>query len=95
MRYFSVEKEVLDGQCSTGVVERDGGFIGAPDIQDEYKTITTGFSVFEYDDKTMMTEDVKWYGVETDFRDWSNNEEEVLNKIEADHPAGEWQCNEW
>lgn len=95
MRYFSVEKEAFDGQCSTGIVERDGGFMGAPDIDTEYRQITTGFSVFEYDDETMMTETVKWYPVKTDFRDWTNNADEVLDKIEQDHQPDEWQCNEW
>ena len=96
MRYFQVEKEIVEGAPLAGVVDRSGEFMYPPEASEpqEIKTITTGFSVFVFDENG-LTEDVEFYPVETNFGTFENNEEEVLNKIEAEHPAGEWQCNEW
>lgn len=96
MRYFEVSKEIVEGVPLTGVVVRDGGFASLPEPSEpqEVKTITTGFNVWEYEEDGTTIE-VQFYPVKTNFGTFENNEEEVLNQIESDHPAGEWQNDMW
>lgn len=94
VRYFEVEKETLSGKIWRGIVNRDGSEYEIPYDAEETREITTGFSVRELDEYG-ITQDVEFYEVKTNFNDFSNNEAEVLDKIEADHPAGEWQCHNW
>lgn len=46
-------------------------------------------------DEQGMTDNVEFYPVKTDTTNWENDEDEVLKQIISDHPAGEWQNNEW
>ena len=94
MRYFTVEKEVMRGAPVRYGVASDGS-----QLADEYETdiiheITTGFNVWECEEDG-TTIGVEFYPVKTNAINWANNEKEVLEKIKADHPAGEYQNNEW
>lgn len=97
-KYFSVEKEVVyikdvcrwpvykDGEKSGEHYYVENG--GYPD------NLTIGFVVNIYGEEGYL-EGVEFYSVKTDMDDFTNNELEVLKQIEAEHPAGEWQNNEW
>lgn len=93
-RYFQVEKETLYGDLYRGVVNRDGSEYETPEDMGEKMFVVTGFYVRELDEYG-VTIGGKFYPVITNAETGDNNEEEVLNKIEADHPATEWQCNNW
>lgn len=94
MRYFSVNKEELSGMVKTGEVYSDNEYInGCGDV--EARTITLGYSVWEYDENG-MTDKVEFYRVATDMEDFTNNEELVLAKIKEDYSADKgWQNNNW
>lgn len=94
MRYFEVEKEVLAGELRAGRIYADGEFIDAPS-DTEMRTVTTGYSVFEYNEDG-TTEGVKFYGVNINTEDWETDEEKVLAKIKEDYaPEKGWQNNNW
>lgn len=93
-RYFEVRKEVLSGITKQFNVSIDGTNAGTYESDGEAREITTGFSVWEYDEQG-MTDKVEFYPVKTDTTNWENDEDEVLKQIISDHPAGEWQNNEW
>lgn len=93
MKYFSVNKEELIGTLTTGEVLSDGDYATLPD-DIEQRNLTMGYSVSIYDENGMI-EDVKYYPVKIDTESWETNEDEVLEKIKADFPAGEWQNNQW
>lgn len=94
MMYFNVEKEVLAGARMVGLCAGDGspleGFNKAEDLE-----ITLGFNVHIWNDEESFEDE--WYAVKTDTStcDYTNNEEEVLEQIKKDHPAGEWECFNW
>lgn len=94
MKYFEVEKEVLAGDRLVGACASDGTSLGGFD-EAEPMNITLGFTVHIWNDEESFEDE--WYPVKTDTStsDYSNNEEEVLAKIKEDHPAGEWQNNNW
>lgn len=95
-KYFSVDLEVLRGtQSNAGEVYSDGEIAddsGADDI--EIREIITGYTVREYDENGNRI-GTEFYPVATDFSSWEDNHEEVLEKIKADYPAGEWQNDNW
>lgn len=93
-RYFEVRKEVLSGITKQFNVLIDGTNAGTCESDGEAREITTGFSVWEYNEQG-MTDKVEFYPVKTDTTNWENDEDEVLKQIISDHPAGEWQNNEW
>ena len=93
MKYFSVNKEELVGTMTTGEVCSDGEYSSLPD-DIEARSITLGFSVSIYGEDGMI-EDVKFYPVATDTESFSDNCDEVLEKIKADYPAPDWQNNNW
>lgn len=94
MRYFSVNKEELSGMVKTGEIYSDNGYInGCGDV--EARTITLGYSVWEYDENGMIDKR-EFYRVATDMEDFTNNEELVLAKIKEDYSADKgWQNNNW
>ena len=94
VRYFEVEKETLLGETWRAIVECDGSEAENPRKCDENVEITTGFNVIERDEDGLIV-NVEFYEVRTNMGDFTNNEDEVLEKIKQDHPAGEWQNNEW
>ena len=93
MKYFTVEREELTGTQVSGEIFADGEYVNLPS-DTEMRTVTTGFSVFEYGEDG-MTQRVEFYPVKIDTESWATNEDEVLEQIKADHPAGEWQNNNW
>ena len=93
MKYFGVKKEELVGNLTSGVVYGDGEYAEEPD-ETECRTMTIGYNVWEYNEDG-TTDRVVFYKVDTDTEAWTDNEDEVLEKIKADHPAGEWQNNNW
>lgn len=93
MRYFEVHKEELRGSVMSGEVYSDGEYVNEAD-ELEIRTITTGFSVYEYDEQGVR-QDTEFYPVETNMETWEDNSNDVLNYIMEDHPASEWQNNNW
>lgn len=99
MKYFRVEKEVVVGKRMVGTCASDGspidGFNEVEPYAGDTFEMTIGFSVWGWDDNEEFEEE--WYPVKTDMdtTDFNNNEDEVLEKIKADHPAGEWENFEW
>lgn len=93
MKYFSVNREELVGMMTTGVIYSDGEYKDLPDDV-EARNIVMGFSVSEYDEQGMI-QTVEFYPVVTDMESLEDNSEEVLDKIKADYPAGEWQNHDW
>lgn len=94
MMYFEVEKEVLTGDIMVGVCASDGTELESYNRADPLE-ITLGFTVHVWNDEESFEDE--WYPVKTDMStsDYTNNEEEVLAQIMKDHPAGEWQNNNW
>lgn len=93
MKYFTVEKEMVEGRLTYYTSDDEGApvsdcWTGGDAI------ITTGFSVHIYDENGIH-EDTEFYPVITDTTNNMNNEEEVLEKIKKTYPAGEWQNNDW
>ena len=93
MKYFEVEKEVLSGDIIVGTCASDGTVesFNCADPLD----ITLGFTVHVWNDEESFEDE--WYPVKTDTStsDYPNNEDDVLEQIKKDHPAGEWQNNNW
>lgn len=93
MKYFDVKREELRGSLMSGLVYSDGEYVEEAD-EVEIRTLTTGFNVYEYDEQG-LTQNVEFYPVETNMETWEDNANDVLNYIIEDHPAGEWQNNNW
>lgn len=93
MKYFQVNKEELIGTLTTGEIYSDGEYVNLPD-DIEQRNLTMGYSVSIYGEDGMI-EDVKYYPVKIGTESWETNEDEVLEKIKVDFPAGEWQNNQW
>lgn len=94
MMYFSVEKEVLAGYRLVGLCAGDGSSLESFN-KAEYMNITLGFNVRIWNDEESFEDE--WYPVRTDTStsDYPNNEDDVLERIKKDHPAGEWQNDNW
>ena len=93
MKYFSVNREELVGTMTTGEVYSDGEYVNLPDDV-EQRSITMGFSVSEHGEDGMI-QDVKFYPVATDMESFTDDSDEVIEKIKADYPAPDWQNNNW
>ena len=93
MKYFEVHKEELRGSLMSGEIFADGEYINEAD-ELEIRTLTTGFSVYEYDEQGVRT-GTEFYPVSIDMGDWSDDTEEVIENIKRDYPADEWQNHSW
>lgn len=93
MKYFEVHKEELRGSLMSGEIYADGEYINEAD-ELEIRTLTTGFSVYEYDEQGVRT-GTEFYPVSTNMGDWSDDAEEVIENIKRDYPADEWQNHSW
>lgn len=94
MKYFEVKKEELRGSLMSGEIYSDGEYTNEAD-EIEIRTLTTGFSVFEYGEDG-MTERVVYYPVKIDTEAWTTNEDKVLEEIKEDYrPELGWQNNQW
>ena len=94
MKYFTVEKEVMRVAPVRYTVSSDGSQSADEWETDLVQELTTGFAVREYEEDG-TTIGVEFYPVQTNTRDWRNNELQTLEIIKYDHPADEWQNNEW
>lgn len=94
MKYFEVKREELVGTLVSSTVYSDGEYKDLPD-DIEQRTLTTGFSVWEYNDLG-MTERVVFYPVKIDTEAWTTDEDKVLETIKEDYrPDLGWQNNDW
>ncbi len=91
---FEVRREELRGSLMTAPIYKDGECIEEAD-EVELRTLTTGFSVYEYGENG-MTERVVFYPVKIDTEAWTTNEDEVLNTIQEDYRAElGWENYNW
>ena len=94
MRYFSVHKEELSGMATSGEIYSDGEYMNLPD-DSEVKTITLGYSVWEYGESDVV-DTVEFYPVSTNTSDFSDNSEAVLDKIKDKYSADKgWENYNW
>lgn len=93
MKYFNVRIESITGPKEMIDVDIEGNYINTSD-EGEYQTISTGFIVDELDEMGIIVNS-HFYPILTNMEDFSNNEQEVLEKIKKDYPASEWQNHNW
>lgn len=99
MIYFEVEREFVRGKMFRHEVESDGSQasdsygVDDEDANDVFE-MTIGYVVNTYDEQGMHL-DTNFYKVDTDTATWQDNADEVLEKIKANYPAGEYQNNRW
>lgn len=93
MKYFEVHKEELVGTVVSGEIFADGEWVNLPDDMEQH-SLTTGFSVYEYDENGVR-EDTTFYPVTTDTETWEDNSEEQIENIKRDYPPDLWQNNSW
>lgn len=92
MKYFEVEEGRIEAPVITTAVARDGSWCSGSEESEEKADVLLWYRVWEYNEDG-TTIDYVYYNVGT--ADGRNNSDEVLAQIEADHPAGEWQNNDW
>lgn len=92
MRYFEVHKYEITGQELCSRVDAEGESLNLPEETGDISTRVLGFMVSELDERGVAVA-TKWYAV-CDGGD-GREVEEALEQIKADHPAGEWQNNDW
>lgn len=87
MLYFEVEEGRIGGAVVTTPVARDGSWCGESVETEDKADALLWYRVVEYyEDGT--TKEIVYYRVD-------DNADEVLAQIEREHPAGEWQNNDW
>lgn len=92
MKYFEVEEGRIESPIITHAVASDGGWCSGEEVLEDKDDILLWYRVLEYnEDGTGI--DVVYYNVSDDGE--HSNADEVLQKIREDHPAGEWQNNDW
>ena len=80
--------------ATSGEVYSDGEYTSLPD-DTEVKTITLGYSVWEYDESDVV-DTVEFYPVSTNTSDFSDNSEAVLDKIKEKYSADKgWENYNW
>ena len=94
MKYFEVKKEELKGMTVTQTVCSDGEPTGSGEDEGEAHSLVTGFSVFEYGENGMIDK-VEFYPVKTNTEDWSDNSDDVFEKIKQNYTPDKWQNNDW
>ena len=88
MKYFRVYVKSIAGQVARTPVDRDGDAVCLAD-EEEFDEIILGYEVDEWDEDSQVITDSKYYDA------YEKDTDKVLAEIEADHPAGEWQNDEW
>lgn len=98
MKNFTVEREYLlirefrrERVCSDGSEASDGYDVDSENLPTE---ITTGFVVELWDEDNRINDHI-FFPVETNMDDFTNNEQEVLERIKKEFPAGDYQNNDW
>lgn len=87
MKYFDVREYKLVGQVVVGEVDSEGEWLDLGDTIYGEEETSLYYEVREWGEDG-HTIDQKIYKIH-------DNADEVLAKIEAEHPAGEWQNNAW
>lgn len=91
MKYFEVAEGRLGGNIITTPVSADGEWCGGSELTEDKDDVLLWYRVREEDEGGLV--DIVYYAV--DYHDGVSNADEVLEQIKADHPAGEWQNNDW
>lgn len=94
MKYFTVELGTVKGRLEYQEVASDGTAIGMPDKTEVEMDIPIEFFVREYDEDNVEVGSKSYAIVITD-SGMVNNSRTVLERIREEHPAPEWQNNEW
>lgn len=92
MRYFEVEEGRIESPITTHAVASDGGWCSGEEVLEDKADILLWYRVLEYNEDG-TSHNVVYYNVSDDGE--YSNADEVLEQIKADHPAGEWQSNDW
>lgn len=92
MKYFEVEEGRIESPITIHAVASDGGWCSGGEVLDGTADILLWYRVSEYDENG-ITRNVIYYNVSDDGE--HSNADEVLEQIKADHPANEWQDNDW
>lgn len=92
MRYFEVHKYEITGRELRSRVYSDGESIDEPEETGDETNVVLFYAVNEYEDGGAEW-GLKYYPITTTGD--QNNEAEVLAQIHADHPAGDWQNDDW
>lgn len=90
-KFFTVARRVIKGSLYEGTADRSGY---AEELEEQVGGVEylIGFKVYEYDEQGMETGG-RLYRIDRDHI--GGDPDSVLDKIEADHPATEWECFEW
>lgn len=88
MKNFFTYLETIRGSIARSEIARDGDLLALPDYEDMDEEIVLNVVVEEYDEDGHLTNTRKYdaYNKELD---------EVLDEVESDHPAGEWENINW
>lgn len=92
MKYFEVEEGRIESPIITHAVASDGSWCSGEEVLEDKDDILLWYRVLEYNEDGASI-DVVYYNVSDDGE--HNNADEVLEQIKNDHPAGEWQNNDW
>ena len=92
MLYFEVYEHRLSGNIEETGVASDGSWCASTEKLEDEASVVLGYRVWEYYENG-TTKDIVYYPV-CDNGEHSNSDE-VLEQIKEDHPAGEWQNNDW
>lgn len=92
MKYFEVEEGRIESPIITHAVASDGSWCSGEEVLEDKADILLWYRVLEYGEDG-MSHNVVYYNVCDDGE--HSNEDEVLEQIKADHPADEWQNNDW
>lgn len=92
MKYFEVEEGRIESPIITHAVASDGSWCSGGEVLEDKDDILLWYRVLEYnEDGTSLN--VVYYNVSDDGE--HSDADEVLERIKNDHPAGEWQNNDW
>lgn len=92
MKYFEVEEGRIESPIMTHAVASDGSWCSGEEVLEDRADILLWYRVLEYDEDG-TSRNVVYYNVCDDGE--HSNADEVLEQIKADHPADEWQNNDW
>ena len=92
MKYFEVEEGRIESPIATHAVASDGTWCSEEEVLEDRADILLWYRVLEYNEDG-TSHNVVYYNVNDDGE--HSNADEVLEQIKIDHPAGEWQNNDW
>lgn len=91
VKLYRIEEESISALVETVGIDRRGeGTSLSPHITTTYKTILLGYNVQTLNDKHNVICD-EFYPVVTNTTYFTNNKEEVLERIAQQYPAPEWE----